>query len=211
MFTRSGKARPEGVFVKGTWTDIVFGFIVARYKFILMILLALFLVGLGAYFAVARPPLSAFANWGYLGILVVTFLSSTTIIFPAPGFLAVVAAGIVLNPALVALAAGIGGGLGEFSSYLLGLGGENLLGLQSNPRWQLIHTIVRRYGFWAVVVAAATPLPFDVVGFIAGSTGYPASRFIVATVIGKVIKYAILAYFGDIAVRMWGEFGHFAG
>lgn len=175
-------------------------------RIVTLIALALVFAGSATYFVIARPDPAAFAAWGYPGIAIVMFLCSTTIVLPVPGFAAVVAAGGVWNPLLVGLSAGVGGGLGEFSSYLLGLGGETLVGLENSRRWQAVSAVVQRYGFWAIVLAAATPLPFDLVGIIAGSTGYSALRFVAASLLGKTIKYLLLAYFGDAAFALWQGF-----
>ncbi len=202
---RAGERRVEEAPVSGSaaaWVGKVYPLV----KPLMLICLALVLIGGGGYFVVARPDLMAFASWGYIGVAILIFLCSTTILLPAPGFLAVVAAGGVWNPLLVGIAGGIGGGLGEFSSYLLGLGGGSLAGLEKNTTWQMVHSVVQRHGFWAIVLAAALPAPFDVVGVIAGGAGYPALRFIVATVLGKTIKYLLLAYFGEAAFALWAGF-----
>ncbi|GAF84942.1 unnamed protein product, partial [marine sediment metagenome] len=63
-----------------------------------------------------------FKEYEYLGAFLVAFISSITIFFPIPGIVIIlaIAADPALNWALVALAAGIGGGLGEFTAYLAG-------------------------------------------------------------------------------------------
>ncbi len=179
------------------------GRMVARFRTALIVVLVLLCAAGAAYGVLVRPDLAAFASLGYAGIALLMFICSTTILLPAPGFAAVVAAGSVWNPLLVGVSAGIGGGLGEFSGYLLGLGGENLMGLERHPRWQTLSALVQKWGFIVILLGAATPFAFDLVGVVAGSARYPAHRFVVATMIGKVIKYLILAYFGDVAFTFW--------
>ena len=47
-----------------------------------------------------------------------------------------------------------------------------------------------------IFVFAATPLPFDVIGLFCGVVRYPAKKFFIATLIGKIIKYLVIAYAG---------------
>src|SRR3989344_2285764 len=69
----------------------------------------------------------AVANMGLLGVFLVSFIGSATVILPAPIFLAIFAAGSVLNPWLVGLVGGLGAAFGALTAYYVGMGGKRLV------------------------------------------------------------------------------------
>lgn len=148
--------------------------------------------------------LRSLAGLGYPGVAILMFVSSSTVLFPAPGFAAVLAAGSVWNPMLVGIAAGIGAGTGEISGYLLGVGGNAALDLREGKRWQRAHRWLEKHGLLAILILATIPNPFfDAIGLIAGTLSYPLRSFLVAAVLGNSIKYVVLAYLSSNAVAWW--------
>ena len=148
--------------------------------------------------------LVALAALGYPGVTILMFLSASTVLFPAPGFAAVLAAGVLWNPLLVGIAAGVGAGSGEISGYLLGAGGSVVLDLKDGKRWRRAHRWLERHGFLAILVLAAIPNPvFDVLGLVAGSLSYPLRSFWLAAILGNTIKYVALAYLSSSAAAWW--------
>ncbi len=81
-------------------------------------------IGISAIVLVYREDLARLAAYGYPGIFLITFVSSSTVILPVPGLALVFAAGASFNPLLVGLVAGIGAGLGEITGYLVGYSGR---------------------------------------------------------------------------------------
>ena len=135
-------------------------------------------------------------SYGYLGIALVMFLSSATVILPAPGLAVVFAAGRFLNPVLVGLFAGTGAALGELTGYFMGYGGRQALDGNDNAR--KIQGWVERYGFFAILVLAAIPNPvFDIVGIAAGGLRYDIRKFLLAALMGNVIKATYIALLGE--------------
>jgi membrane protein DedA with SNARE-associated domain len=140
---------------------------------------------------------SAVADWGYLGIFAVSLLSSATIILPAPYFAFVFAAGAVLNPVFVGIAGGLGSAIGEFTGYAIGLGGRQAIRRKHEKWLGRAEGWAERHGLFAVIlIFAATPLPDDIVGILAGALGYGAKKFFVASLIGKLILNLALAFGG---------------
>ncbi|HEX2922482.1 MAG TPA: VTT domain-containing protein, partial [Chloroflexota bacterium] len=142
-----------------------------------------------------RPNPASLAAFGYPGVAIVMFLTSSTIFFPAPGFAAVLAAGTLWNPLLVGISAGLGAATGELSGYLIGAGGGTLLDLQESKNWKKASALFSRYGLWAILVLAIIPNPFfDAMGILAGSLSYSVRRFWVVCLAGKIIKFVAMAY-----------------
>lgn len=154
---------------------------------------------------------STIGAYGYPGIFLVSFLSAASVILPAPGFAAVFALGAVLNPWLVGIVAGVGAGLGEITSYMLGRGGHELAKRKYQHIIKRIKAWEARYSAFLVILAFnATPLPADVIGLFAGFAHYNVRKFLLAAIIGKVIMMLILAWAGFSsleALKAWFAVG----
>ncbi|NOX71344.1 MAG: hypothetical protein GXO64_01460 [Candidatus Micrarchaeota archaeon] len=140
------------------------------------------------------------AGWGYIGVFLAAVVGSASIILPVPFLIFVFLAAGELNPVLLALVAGAGSAIGEMTGYGLGYGSAALTE-KKKRKWKRTldrtENLFQKYGgFWIIVLFAATPLPHDVVGIIAGALKYPPKRFLVATFIGKFIISLIVALSG---------------
>jgi len=143
-------------------------------------------------------PLDEFAWLAYLSVFVGVLLCSLTIIVPVPvGTSIMIAAATRWNPVMVALAASIGGTLGELSGYYAGYLSkriaitENVIGYNRVLGW------MQRYGVWAICFLALQPIiPFDIGGLIAGAARMPLWKFLPALWVGKFPKGIMLCYFG---------------
>lgn len=164
----------------------------------------LLLIGMVIYLIQQGPDIRSLAKFGYPGVAILMFLSSSTVLFPAPGFAAVLAAGSVWNPVLVGIAAGLGAGSGEISGYLLGIGGNAILDLKEGKRWRRAHGWLEKHGLLAILILAVIPNPFfDAIGLIAGSLAYPLRGFWIAAVLGNSVKYVVLASLSSNAIAWW--------
>jgi membrane-associated protein len=143
-------------------------------------------------------------TWGYLGLFIVEIIGSMSIIFPAPAFAVNFLLGGVpgFNPWLVGLVAGLGSSIGEMTSYLVGRGGREVIEEKYRKRLQKAREWIEKRGaFIVIIVFAATPLPFDIVGILAGMGNYNFKRFFLATLIGKIIAGWALAWAGYYSVN----------
>ncbi|MCJ7625849.1 MAG: hypothetical protein MUO76_20345, partial [Anaerolineaceae bacterium] len=87
---------------------------------ILRILVLVFVIGLTIYLLSIREHIQHLEKYGYPGVFFMNLLSSATVLVPVPGVLVTSAMGAVFNPFWIAVAAGMGAGLGELSGYLAG-------------------------------------------------------------------------------------------
>ncbi len=141
--------------------------------------------------------LSRYGVLGYPALFVIQTLMSATLFMPAPGAAVVVGAGSLLDPAWVAVAAGLGSATGELSGYLLGFYGRRAMPVDRSRLWRLAERGFRRWGILAVFLLATIPNPtFDALGVLAGCMRYPLSRFWLATAAGKTVKFSLFAYGG---------------
>src|SRR5262245_2271577 len=133
--------------------------------------------------------------YGYLGVFVLTLLSSATIVLPSPALGVAALAGKTLNPWLVGLVGGVAAGLGEITGYLAGLGGSSLA--QHSRFYPQVERWVQRWGVLTIVLLAFIPGPaFDLAGIAAGTMRMPFRRFMLACLAGKVLRFMMVAWAG---------------
>jgi membrane protein YqaA with SNARE-associated domain len=101
-----------------------------------------------------------------------------------------------------AIMATIGSIIGGFLTYRLGVKGgkETLERKVSKKRAQKIYKIFERYGFWSVAIGAIAPPPVPFVPFLltAGAMKYPRGNFLAALLLGRGVRYLLLAYLGSV-------------
>ena len=142
---------------------------------------------------------STIGSLGYLGIFLVSFIGTSTIIFPIPSFVVVPATAALpgMNPWIVGIVAGVGSALGEVIGYALGKGGGKLVGKKYEKQINKYKKWFERDGVFVwVIIFAATPLPDDIVGIICGMFNYDFKKFMCASVIGKILLNLFLALGG---------------
>jgi membrane protein YqaA with SNARE-associated domain len=137
--------------------------------------------------------------YGYLGLFALTLLANATVILPTPALGAALIGGAALNPWLVGLVTGVAAGLGEITGYLAGRGGSALVA--GNRYYLLVEHWMRRYGMLAVFSLAFVPGPLlDVAGLVAGSTRVPFWKFLLPCLLGKTLRYMLVAWIGKLAL-----------
>ncbi len=137
-------------------------------------------------------------QWGYLGVFLSSLVSGVSLFFfPLPTQALVITAGGILNPFLVGVAATLGSAIGDSVSYVLGLGGKELLEKKYERGLNHTRKSFEKYGAFVWIFAASLlPFPFDIVAIFCGIIKYDFKKFILAMFTGKLIKHLILAYAG---------------
>ena len=150
-------------------------------------------IGTGSYDFIVK--------WGYAGVFLVSLISSASILLPIPNFILIFTFGSTLNPFLLALFASIGSTIGETTGYLIGLGGKEILEKKYNRQLKRINKMFKKYGSVAwIVILGASPLPDDIAGIFCGVIRYDFKKYFIATFIGKMILYLVLAYSGHYSI-----------
>jgi len=165
----------------------------------LLVLLFVLAIAVGVFVFFQRNPekVEEFQNLGYLGAFLICLVTTTTVILPVPGTVVLFSLGATFNPLLVGLAGGVGGGIGELTAYLAGYTGRGIW--KDNRSYENAVGWLRKWGSVFVFVFAATPLPIDLVGIIAGNLHFPVWKFFIACWLGKTVQYLAMAYVG-----FWG-------
>jgi membrane protein YqaA with SNARE-associated domain len=139
-------------------------------------------------------------HFSYLGIFIISGLANATIFVGIPGLSYVIiifAIGLGLNPLLVGIFAGVGSATGELTGYFLGLGGEVAIEKYKEKTPKLIKKMMdffKNIGFLFVMIVAALPFPFDIIGIMSGIAKYDLKKFYLATIIGRVVRSLLIAY-----------------
>ena len=158
-----------------------------------------FAVLISLFIFVFREELQIFKQFGYLGLFALNALGSATLVLPTPLFMTAFAAGSVLNPFIVTLVSSLGSAIGELTGYWAGVGAEDLI--EKNQHVKSVEKWMDRYGLIALFVLSALPNPFfDAAGIFAGATKIPILKYLVVVWFGKMVKFAFLAYLGDIVL-----------
>ena len=163
---------------------------------------------LGIFFAIIfsllififRDELSYFKQFGYFGLFILNTLGSATLAIPTPLFLTAVAAGSVLNPFLVTIVSSLGSAIGELTGYYVGYKAVDILEKDKNV--QIVKKWMDKYGLVALFFLSAVPNPiFDAAGIFAGATKIPIYKYLIIVWLGKMVKFATLAFTGYIVVN----------
>jgi undecaprenyl-diphosphatase len=134
---------------------------------------------------------------GYIGIFLVSLISTSTLFLPVPLYLIIVASSALgMNPILVAFFSGLGMATGELTGYFIGLGGNLLMIKKHKKSIRKFERFFKKFGFVAIFLAAFLPFPFDIVGISAGIGRYEIKKFLLATFLGKFLKALMLAFTG---------------
>lgn len=172
-------------------------------KTVLRIVLVLFFAGFTTYIALNREKITFenLSGLGYLGVFLMAWIGSTTVLLPIPHMAFTFTMGSVqaLVPWWIGLCAGFGDSLGELWGYLAGYAVEDLV-----DRWKVYPKIegwVRRHGMLTVFLMGSVPMPlFDMAGMAAGATGMPVWKFYLATWSGKTFKAIVVAWAGRYSI-----------
>ncbi|MGQ9565359.1 MAG: YqaA family protein [Candidatus Bathyarchaeales archaeon] len=135
-------------------------------------------------------------QYGYFGIFLLAFIGAVSIFIPIPYTVIVFTLGSLFDPILLALTAGFGAALGEFSGYLLGMYGAKIISKERQRKMEFMVKVFNSWGPLAIFVFALTPLPDDLLFIPLGMMRYRVVKAFVAALAGKIAMNFILAYTG---------------
>jgi len=137
---------------------------------------------------------------GGFGLILLGLLDSS--IIPLPGSMDILTVVLAARADrfwfYYAVMATIGSVLGGYITFHLARkqGKESLGKRLSKKRMKKVTEIFERWGIWAIVVPAILPPPMPMVPFVlaAGAMQYSAKKFVVAFLIGRGIRFTLLAF-----------------
>ena len=150
-------------------------------------------------------------QFGYLGVFIISFIGSVSVVFPIPYTIVIYLLVTVLDPFFVAVSGGLGSAVGEFSGYVLGYYGRTVISEERQRKMDYMVKVFDRYGPVAIFLFALTPLPDDLLFIPLGVMRYPFWKAFIPSLCGKTLMSFILAYSGQRSIQiirtLFGESG----
>jgi membrane protein YqaA with SNARE-associated domain len=137
----------------------------------------------------------ALGRLGLVGVFVASMLSHLTVVARdmfIPLFLPLAS---VYHPVVLGSTAGTGAAIGEVTTYFLGWGVAESMEELSGTEDKIANWI-NKYGLWAVLLVAMTPLPDTPIVILAGSRKLPFRRLLAVELAGKSALYSVGAVVG---------------
>jgi membrane protein DedA with SNARE-associated domain len=133
---------------------------------------------------------------GYLILALVNFFGSLIPFVPLPGFLllATMSVGNQYDLHVLALLSAITATAAKQIIFFVSFGGRKIMNEKTRKRMRPFERLVKRYGAAAAFVAAATPMPDDIIFIPLGLAKYNPKRFFVATLTGKIVLSYIIVF-----------------
>ena len=131
---------------------------------------------------------------GYLGLTIVSFFGSLIPFVPIPSFVlvATMAVGEQFDIHVLVVIAALTSTVAKQIIFYASYGGRKIISEKTKKRMKPFQKLVKRYGGSAAFVAAATPIPDDLVYIPLGLAKYNPKRFFVATLLGKFVLYYVI-------------------
>ena len=131
---------------------------------------------------------------GYLGLAIVSFFGSLIPFVPIPSFVlvATMAVGNQFDIHILVIIAALTSTAAKQIIFYVSYGGRKIISEKTKKRMKPFQKLVKRYGGSAAFVAAATPIPDDLVYIPLGLAKYNPRRFFVATLLGKLVLFYVI-------------------
>lgn len=145
----------------------------------------------------------ASSDWAIVVLCVTSFLES--ILFPIPPDPMLITMSLVQpKMALIfAVMVTISSVTGGFVGHWLGLKfGHPIVNRMFPDKWvKIAEDLLLRYGVWATLIAAFTPVPYKVFAISAGTLEMDRRTFIIASMVGRGVRFTLIGasimFFGD--------------
>ncbi|KSW12147.1 hypothetical protein CF15_05125 [Pyrodictium occultum] len=148
-----------------------------------------------------------------IGAFLTAFVSNAIPYMTVPYLVVIAGYGAALNSVyekiLVALAGGLGAGLGKVVVYMLGRGVHQVLPERARENVELFAHVFSKGMFIAIFLFAALPLPDDVLYIPVGVAGYNPLLFFIAVTLGKIIITSLAVLLGNVVASLTGSEGGF--
>ena len=133
---------------------------------------------------------------GYLILALVNFFGSLIPFVPLPGFLllATMSVGNEYDLHVLALLSAITATVAKQMIFFVSFSGRRIMSGKTRKRMRPFERLVKKYGAAAAFVAAATPMPDDIIFIPLGLAKYNPKRFFIATLTGKIVLSYIIVF-----------------
>jgi len=139
---------------------------------------------------------------GYPGVLLLSLVSNLIVFVPVPYLLSVffLSAHTEINVVLLSFISGFGAACGKLIVFTVSRSGRRLVNEKSLRNLEFARMIMERYGFMAVFIVAATPLPDDIFYIPMGLAKFTFIKFFLACLAGKFLLTLVVALSGRYSI-----------
>ncbi len=126
---------------------------------------------------------------GYVGLAMISFFGSLIPFVPIPSFLllATMATGNHFDLNILAILSAITASISKQIIFYASYGGRKIINERIRKRMRPFERLVKRYGAAAAFIAAASPIPDDLIYIPLGLARYNPLKFFIATFTGKIV------------------------
>jgi membrane protein DedA with SNARE-associated domain len=126
---------------------------------------------------------------GYIGIILISFVSSLIPFIPIPYFPVLITASFNanFNPHIISIISALGIVGAKTIIFFISYYGRKILSDKTKKRMRPLQNLVSRYGWFGAFIAALTPIPDDIVYIPLGLAKYSPWKFATATFAGKFL------------------------
>ena len=137
---------------------------------------------------------------GYIGLSLVSFFGSLIPFVPVPSFLllATMSVGDQYDLHILAISSALLSTAAKQIIFYMSYGGRKIISEKSKKRMRPFQRLVKRYGAGAAFIAAATPIPDDLVYVPLGLAKYNPKRFFIATLTGKLVLHYVIVMVANL-------------
>lgn len=153
--------------------------------------------------------LTKLAEFQYLGIFLMSLVSNSIpfVGLPYLNFL------FALSPffsfkdvVVVSIVSALGASMGKIVVYTIGAGMRLTLSEEKKENLMFFEKVFKKWGFFAVFLFAASPLPDDLLYIPLGIAKYRLSHYFLAVFLGKLVITSYVLAFGKITSETMKEF-----
>lgn len=147
-----------------------------------------------------------FYSAGPLGLFFAAIVAHATLFLPLPVDLVLIPLSAIdffglgpVTPFLLGIIVAVGSSIGEMTGYFVGLAGINTFEKMKTSEVSQLKVLkekLEKFGMPFIAFFAFMPLPFDLLGIVAGLSRYSKKKYFVAGTVGRIPRYALLAYAG---------------
>ena len=123
-----------------------------------------------------------FLKFGYFGVFLFNLFGPGTLLIPSLSQ--------YMDVYLLAFASALGMLLNDSVSWIVGENSDVFI--PRSKKVEMVEKTIHKYGILALFTWSLIPIPYDVVGFIAGYLGFPYKNFVLPTFFGKFIRFILM-------------------
>lgn len=132
-------------------------------------------------------------RFGYLGVFVFNLFGAGTLL--------VFSLARHMNVFGLAAATSLGMSFNDSVAWLIGNSGQAIV--PRSPKTQKVERVIQKYGAFGLFIWALLPIPYDIIGLVAGYLGLSYKQYFIPSFFGKFLRMlliglGVVSYFGKV-------------